>query len=129
MDEAKVKQDGKMIWDYLVKYYSSKLTKDKVSGKLTKMMEKLAEKLGVSGYFNVLTGNLPGAKLASFTVGYLKLMWMEGYYTANPNLNPYDPITQEDEYAEYLLYSWSRGRPGYQYFDVATAWNPNYKKR
>ncbi len=106
IEENKIKQDSGTIWHYLIGYYSKKLPKD-----------------------NVLTGNLPGAKLANFTASYLKVMYFEGYFNVNPNFNPYDPLTQEDEYAEYLLYSWSRGKPGYQFFDVASAWNPNYKKR
>lgn len=129
IDANKLKQDGRTIWNYLVNYYGKKLPKDQVVDKLNKMTEKLAKNLGLSAYFNVLTGNLPGAKLANFTAGYLKLGTFESYFTLNPNLNPYDPITQEDEYAEYLLYSWARGKPGYQFFDVASAWNPNYKKK
>ncbi|MBE7517067.1 MAG: hypothetical protein HS105_10735 [Chloracidobacterium sp.] len=129
IDEKQIKKDGRAIWNYLISYYSKKLPKDQVADKLNKITEKIAQKLGMGGYFNVLTGNLPGAKLASFTASWMKLMYFEGYFSANPGDNPYDPATQEDEYAEYLLYSWGRGKPGYKYFDVAAAYNPNYKKK
>ncbi|KXK05434.1 MAG: hypothetical protein UZ17_ACD001000624 [Acidobacteria bacterium OLB17] len=127
--EAQIKQDGQTIWRYLIGFYSKKIPKDQVVDKLGKLTEKIAKRLGMAGYYNVLVGNLPGAKLASFTASWMKLMYFEGYFTANPNLNPYDPLKQEDEYVEYLLYSWSRGKPGYRYFDVAASWNPNYQKR
>ncbi|MGI9036261.1 MAG: hypothetical protein ACR2GD_09515 [Pyrinomonadaceae bacterium] len=129
IDENKIKQDGRIIWHYSIGYYSKKLPKDKVIDKINKITGKIAGKLGLDTCCNVLTGNLPGAKLANFTASYLKVMTFESYFNLNPNLNPYDPITQEDEYSEYLLYSWARGKPGYQFFDVASAWNPNYKKR
>jgi len=57
-------------------------------------------------------------KLANFTVFFLKVLYFEGFFTLyqNDNWNPYDPVKQEDQYVEYLLYSWARGKPGYIYW-------------
>ena len=60
-------------------------------------------------------GNFPTSKLATFATAYLKLGTFESYFTLYPTMNAYDPIKQEDEYVEYLLYSWARGKAGYVY--------------
>ncbi|MCS6873779.1 MAG: hypothetical protein RML33_02750 [Acidobacteriota bacterium] len=114
-NQEKINQESFMIRQYLIEYFRKRL-KDEVATKaLEKIEEKIAKKLGLETYVNILLGNLPGSSLSKFTVFYLKVLFFEAYFTVNPDINPYDPIKQQDQYVEYLLYTWARGRPAYRH--------------
>lgn len=116
--DEQIAKDKQAVVNYLRSEYLKKMTQDQAKDRLEKFGKKMAKRLGMGSHFNVLTGNLPGAKLANFTASYLKYFYFEGYFSSNPGLNPYDPITTESEYIEYLLYSWARGKPAYKYNDL-----------
>lgn len=113
MTEKEHKECARRVYDYLKKKLKDEGAK--------KIMDKAAKKLGVSGYLNLISGKFPGDGLSKFTVGYLKLITFESYFTLNQtfNYNQYDPKKDADAYVEYLLFSWARGKPGYIYqFDA-----------
>ena len=110
-------EEAKIVKEYLIKYFRS-YVKDKAAERVTNLMEKIAEKFGVKTFFNLAVGNFPTSKLATFTAGWMKAGYFEGYFSMYPKMNPYSPVEQEDEYTEYLLYSWARGNPGYMYNDL-----------
>ena len=97
------------VKDYLNQYVRNKI-KDKIIGKIT-------ESLGVTNYYNLITGNFPAAKLAGYTVSILRFGYFYGYFHTNGhhNWNPYNPHKEDqyEQYTEYLLFSWRRGNPGY----------------
>lgn len=113
MTDAEHQKNTKKIYDYLKKKVKEEGAK--------KILDKAAKKLGVAGYVNLVQGKFPAAALAKFSVGYLKLITFESYFSlyANNHWTKYDPAKESDTYVEYLLYSWARGEPGYIYqFDV-----------
>ena len=113
MTDEENKKSAEKIYNYL----KNKLKEEGAK----KIMNRVAKKLGVSGYANLIGGNFPAATLAKFSVGYLKLMAYESYFSLNGQweYNKFNPATSEDAYVEYLLYSWVRGKPGYIYqFDA-----------
>lgn len=102
-------ETAQKIQEYLVNYVKNKC-KDKI-------VDKITGALGVTSYYNLLTGNFPAAKLAAFTVNMLKGMHFYGFYQmyGDRNLNPYNPRKEDEweQYSEYLLYSWKQGKAGY----------------
>ena len=120
LDPNKLKEDANAIRSYLIGYYKEKLGEKASEAALAKLEEKIRKKLNLPS-FN-LSDLFPAAKvaenLANFTVFFLKILYFEGFFSTyqQDNWNPYDPVTQEDQYVEYLLYSWARGNPGYIYW-------------
>ncbi|GEM_PF-1788403 len=112
-----IKGDCEKIREYLISYYKKKLGEKAVDIALSKLESKIGKKLGLDA-FSFLRANLPGQKLAEFTCFFLKILYFEGFFSLyqNDSWNPYNPIEQEDQYVEYLLYSWARGKPGYIYW-------------
>lgn len=120
LDPIKIKEDSKAIRDYLIGYYKKKLGEKAVEAALSKLEDKIRKKLNLPEF--KLSDLIPAAavaeKLANFTVFFLKVLYFEGFFSLyqNDNWNPFDPVKQEDQYVEYLLYSWARGKPGYIYW-------------
>ena len=109
------------VKNWLTRYLLQNITDKAVEDVRNMIFEKAAKKLGLKYAFEFtpekLIDKLPGVWLAKATIFGGKLLFFEGYYTANGtfNWNPFDPAQQEGEYAEYLIYSWARGNPGYNY--------------
>ncbi len=61
----------------------------------------------------------PYQKVMDATGFTFKIMYFSGYYGTNSQYdwNPYNPkdADQQEQYTEYLIYSWASGRPGYKY--------------
>lgn len=115
-------EEAKTIRNYLI-MYCRKYAGDKLNEKLFSLLEKPAKKLGVSTFHNLIAGNFPAQKLATYAADILKVLYYQGHYDASyvkghPGTNPFDPIENEDAYVEYLLYSWALGNPGYVYDNV-----------
>lgn len=135
MSDYQNKQTFQEIENWLSSYLKGKAVSE--GGKLVadKIKEKIAEKLGVKGFVDLINGEFPAAKIASFASGVLKWIWYEGYYVVNGQFlwNPTDPAKDPDNYVEYLLYSWGHylvdkkinkgnkmvlGGPGYIYYQI-----------
>jgi hypothetical protein len=120
LNPIKVEEDSKAICKYLTDYYKKKLGEKAVDAALGKLEEKIRKKLNLSNFSlsDLIPATAVAEKLANFTVFFLKVLYFEGFFTLyqNDNWNPYDPVKQEDQYVEYLLYSWARGKPGYIYW-------------
>ena len=111
-DQFQSNETFEVIEKWLISYFLSKGIDKAKEQALDKIKEKIAKKLGYSYYVEIIGGNFPAAKLASFGSSMLKGIWYEGYYIANGQFlwNQSDPAQkdQQDAYVEYLLYSWGR---------------------
>jgi hypothetical protein len=119
LDEKEVEKQRRLILQYLREYAKRKLKDAVVDKVIHKIAEKIAKKLGLEAALNFITGNLPGKKIADFAVLWFKWLLFEGFLVTYADTNPYDPLEegQQDQYVEYLLYSWARtGKPSYRYF-------------
>ena len=120
---SKETEEARQIKAHLITY-CRQYGKDQALEKVQELLEKIATKLGVYTFNNLVTNNFPGGKLASFMSFGLKTIYFEGTYIAKfeqngaAGLNPFDPIEDTDPYIEYLLYSWARGKPGYKFDNV-----------
>ena len=116
-------EEAKAIKAYLITY-CRQYAKDKALEKVQELLEKIAVKLGVYTFNNLVANNFPGGKLASFLSFGLKMIFFEGSYIAKfeqvgaVGLNPFDPIENSDAYVDYLLFSWAKGKVGYVYDNV-----------
>ncbi len=109
MNEAEQKLIVNAMASWMAKHLEDKLK--------AKIQEKIAKKLGLASWNNLITGSFPAAKLATFGSGMLKFLTFHGYSSVHvhDNLTQYHPKKQEDQYIEYLLYSWAvNERPGYK---------------
>jgi len=96
---------------WLVNYGGNKLKET--------IRDKILEELGLKSAYAIFTGDFPAAKLAGWTVSFLKWGYFSGFYSvySGQKLNPYNPRKPDEQgpYAEYLLYSSQQGEPGYIY--------------
>lgn len=115
------KKELEAVKNWLTKYLLQNVTDKAVEDVRDAIFRKAATKLGLNYAFEFtpdkLISKLPGVWLAKATIFGAKLGFFEGYFVTNGkfNWNPFDPAKQEGEYAEYLIYSWARGNPGYIY--------------
>ena len=78
-----------------------------------KIGERIARRLGYATVANILGGAIPGKKIADAATAGFKYMYFEAKLNAF-QFTPYHPVKYEDQYIEFLIYSWARtGKPHY----------------
>lgn len=111
MTEYEAKNFLRNLDRYLLSTLGNKIA-DEVKG-------KIAEKLGLGGWWNLIQMDYPYKKVVDAIGMGFGLMSYYGFWIANGHLglNPYDPKKpdQREDYVWYLLYSWAGGKPGYVY--------------
>lgn len=118
------KKEMEKVRQWLTKYLLMQL--NQMPGKVVedirdKIFTKAAKKLGLTILYEFtpekLIDKLPAIKAAKMMVFAAKWGFYEGYFITNGAFkwNPDDPQDDEDLYAEYLIFSWAMGKPGYMY--------------
>ena len=107
-EQQKAADNGRMM-KTLVKYLEEKFGEEVAK----KIAEKIARKFGYAAAANIIGGAIPGKKIADVATAGMKYMYFEA--KLNPaQRTPYHPTRYEDQYIEFLIYSWARtGKPHY----------------
>lgn len=122
--QANVQQmriEMEQVRQWLTRYLLQQIQGKVVGDIRDRIFTKAVKKIGLSILYEFtpekLVEKLPGVKLAKMVIFAAKWMTYDGYFNTNGNFNwnPYDPKDDEDLYAEYLIFSWAMGKPGYIY--------------